>query len=47
MTNHTPFIASSHLKRKTLAVAERDGVLEVDRPPWYTQFTDGVRMRFL
>jgi len=47
VTNRTPFIASSHLKRKTLAVAERDGVLEVDRPPGYTQFTDGVRMRFL
>ncbi len=46
VTNRTPFIAGSHLKRRTLAPAEREGVLEVDRPGGCTQFTDGVRMRF-
>ena len=42
----TPFIASSHLKMKTLAPAERTGILEVDRPEGCRQFADGARMRF-
>ena len=46
ITNRTPYIAGSHLKTKTLAPAERAGVLEVDRPDGCRQFTEGVRMRF-
>jgi three-Cys-motif partner protein len=44
----TPFDPASHLKRKTLAPAEKNGVLEVDRPPGMRRgsFPADLRMRF-
>jgi hypothetical protein len=44
----TPFLPHSHLKRKTLAVAEKDGVLTVTRPKGAKAgtFTPGTTMRF-
>jgi hypothetical protein len=45
----TDFVASRHLKRLTLAPAERDGILEVQRPPGRRAgtFTDDVKIRFI
>jgi three-Cys-motif partner protein len=42
----TPF-RKGHLKRMTLAPAEADGEIEVDRSAGQRQFAAGVRMRFL
>ncbi|HXN62976.1 MAG TPA: three-Cys-motif partner protein TcmP [Acidimicrobiales bacterium] len=48
-TDRTPaFLSDSHLKKRTLFPAERDDVLEVERPFGCRPraFTEGVRMRF-
>ncbi len=37
----------AHLRRKTLAPAERDGKIEVDRSGRQRQFASGVRIRFV
>jgi three-Cys-motif partner protein len=45
----TPYVPSSHLKRRTLAPAEMADVLEVNRPEGQRRgtFTDEVTMRFV
>jgi three-Cys-motif partner protein len=49
VTRPTPFVSDSHLKRLTLAPAEKVGVLEVKRKDGQRSgtFGDDVRMRFL
>jgi three-Cys-motif partner protein len=49
VTDRTPaFLSSSHLKKRTLAPAERNKILIVERPDGCRKnaFTSGVRMRF-
>jgi three-Cys-motif partner protein len=43
----TPFKHKGHLKRKTLAPAEKVGAIEVDRSGGRRQFAAGVRVRFV
>ena len=46
MSDATDFY-SGHLKRRTLTPMERDGKIEVERPPSRRGFTPGTRILFL
>lgn len=49
VTEETLFLEDSHLKKRTLAPAEEDGTIEVQRPPGRRRgtFTDDARIRFV
>lgn len=44
---NTPFLHDGHLKKKTLAPARKEGVIEVVNPPGRRGFVDGTKIRFV